>query len=52
MNKKTRKLWGLKIGGVQRGKKNTHTHFVSWITYFSSCYDFNIPFPLDFKDDF
>jgi len=47
-----RKLWGLKVGGVQREEEKKKTCFVSWIIYFSSCYFFIIPFPLYFKDDF
>jgi predicted nucleic acid-binding Zn ribbon protein len=30
MNKKKKKLLGLKVGGAQREKKRKKTHFVSW----------------------
>jgi hypothetical protein len=49
MNKKKRKLRGLKVGGVEREKKKS---FVSWKAYLSSCYFFITHFPLHFKDDF
>jgi hypothetical protein len=46
-----RKLEALKVGGVLREEIRKEPRFVSWKTYFSSCYFFIIPFPLHFKDD-
>jgi hypothetical protein len=45
-----RKLKALKVGGVQREKKNKMC-FVHWKAYFSSCYFFFSLFHLHFKDD-
>jgi hypothetical protein len=45
-----KKIEALKVRGVQ--KEEEKTCFVSWKTYFSSCYFFIIPFHLHFKDDF
>ncbi len=38
--------------GPKKRKKEKRTCFVSWKSYFSSCYFFNIIFSLHFKDDF
>jgi hypothetical protein len=47
-----RNFEALKIREVQRGKKRTKMHFVSWKVSFSYCYCFITPFHLQFKDDF
>jgi hypothetical protein len=49
MNKKSKKLWGLKVGRVQGEKKKKKTCFVNWKFYFFSCYFFIISFLLHFK---
>ncbi len=45
-------LWGLKVRGVQRGKKKKKTMFCNLEAYFSSCYFFITPLPLHLKDEF
>jgi hypothetical protein len=49
MNKKIRKLQGLKVGGDQRERKKKG--FVSWKAFFFPCYFIITHFPLHFKGD-
>jgi hypothetical protein len=41
----------IKKGSKEKGKKKKK-HFVNQKAYFSSCYSFITPFPLNVKDDF